>query len=109
MFGTNFKAPMSKNNLKLFKEYFDSSVSYISSLKINNIAVHNSARKTFAIGFIINASSFYNLANDLLFMQTYSLNYFLPYKCSQDNLELYFSCIRNQGGWTDNPNCLQFK
>jgi len=33
----------------------------------------------------------------------------LTYKCSQDHLELFFSCIRRRGGWNDNPNVLQFK
>lgn len=105
----NYKAPIRKENLKLFKEIFDSSVSYISSLKVNDVPVLRCNRKTFALGFILDASSFVHLANDLFSMPTYSLHYFLPYKCSQDNLELYFSCIRNQGGWNDNPNCLQFK
>ncbi|EFN81798.1 THAP domain-containing protein 9, partial [Harpegnathos saltator] len=108
-FGKNYKAPVRKENLKLFKEIFDSSVSYISSLKVNDVPVLRCNRKTFALGFILDASSFVYLANDLFSMPTYSLHYFLPYKCSQNNLELYFSCIRNQGSWNDNPNCLQFK
>lgn len=37
------------------------------------------------------------------------LKYFLPYKCSQDHLELFFSSIRSRGGWNNNPNTLQLR
>lgn len=32
----------------------------------------------------------------------------MTYKCSQDHIELFFSCIRSRGGWNNNP-ALQFK
>jgi len=105
--GKHFKSPMSPHNLLHFKDVFLSFREYIQSLKINDVNILNDKRKTFALGFIINTYSFYNLASDLFAENV--LRYFLPYKCSQDHLELTFSCIRNRGGWNNNPNCLQLK
>ncbi|EFN64884.1 THAP domain-containing protein 9, partial [Camponotus floridanus] len=108
-FGTGFKSPMTINNLKLVKQFFDDSITYISGLKMNDINIFVHSRSTFALGFVINCQSFYNLAHDLLYKKVNALRYFLAYKCSQDHLELFFSCIRGRGGWNDNPNVLQFK
>lgn len=44
-----------------------------------------------------------------LFSKESPLEYFLPYKCSQDHAELTFSCIRSAGGTNNNPNALQLK
>ena len=38
-FGTGFKSPMMINNLELFKQFFDYSITYISGLKINGINI----------------------------------------------------------------------
>lgn len=59
-----------------------------------------------ALGFIVNTYSIINLATELL---DNNLHYFLPYKFSQDHLEMFFSCIRLQGGGNNNPNVLQFR
>ncbi|EZA46777.1 THAP domain-containing protein [Ooceraea biroi] len=109
IFGTGFKSPMMIQNLELFKQYFDYSVTYISSLTIDGINILRHPRHTFALGFVINTKSFYNLAYDLLHKKENTLRYFLPYKCSQDHIELFFSCIRRRGGENNNPNVLQFK
>lgn len=109
-FGTGFKSPMMINNLQLMKQVFDDSVRFISTLKINYTNIFFPfCRHTFALGFEINTQSYYHLAQDLLYKKDNTLKYFLTYKCSQDHLELYFSCIRRRGGWNDNSNVLQFK
>lgn len=90
IFGTGFKSPMMIKNLELFKQYFDYSVTYISSLKIDSINIFRHSRHTFALGFVINTKSFYNLAHDLLYKEDNALQYFLSYKCSQDHIELFF-------------------
>jgi len=97
------------NNLELIKQIFDDSMSFISTLKINDTNIFLHPRHTFALGFKINTQSYYNLARDLLYKKDEPLKYFLTYKSSQDHLELYFSCIRRRGGWNNNPNVLQFK
>lgn len=49
------------------------------------------------------------LAEDLFNLQHNPLKYFLPYKCSQDHVEIYFSCLRGRGGWNNNPNTSQLR
>lgn len=36
------------------------------------------------------------------------MTYLLPYKASQDHIEMFFSCVRARGGANDNPTALQF-
>jgi hypothetical protein len=106
--GKHYKSPISPQNLLYFKQAFESYRQYIKNLQIDNINILQHKRKTFAIGFIINTYSFYNLASDLFAENI--LKYFLPYKCSQDkSLEFTFSCIRARGGWNNNLNCFQLK
>lgn len=63
--------------------------------------------KTGFVGTIININSLKKLyanligGNRLVFLPTYKL--------SQDHLEMFFSSIRMQGGFNDNPNVRQFK
>jgi hypothetical protein len=42
--------------------------------------------------------SYKNLALDLLKKEIEPIKYFLPYKTSQDHIEIIFSCIRSAGG-----------
>jgi len=106
-FGTNYKSPMRPNNLDYFINTFRNSIIYISNLQIDGIPIFKHRRSTFAIGFIINMHSMINLARDL-FSKIDPLCYFLPYKCSQDHIELFFSCVKARGGWNNNPDCLEF-
>lgn len=36
-------------------------------------------------------------------------SYICTYRLSQDHLEMFFSCIRQRGGWNNNPSALQFR
>ena len=47
--------------------------------------------------------------NDLLSQAVKPFHFVLPYKFSQDHLELFFNKVRRSGGWNNNPNVLQFK
>lgn len=58
-FGTGFKSPMMINNLQLIKQVFDDSMTFISSLKINDTNIFVHPRHTFALGLKINAQSYY--------------------------------------------------
>lgn len=80
---------------------------YLTKLKINGENILTHSRKTPALGIIIDTYSFANLATDLFGENI--LEYLLPYKCSQDHIEMFFSCVRARGGSNDNPNALQFK
>ncbi|EZA47209.1 THAP domain-containing protein [Ooceraea biroi] len=110
-FATGFKSPMRLHNMQYYQTVFLESERYIQQLRAgtDNSNILNHRRKTFALGFLINMKSLTNLASDLLTNSTLPLSYFLTYKCSQDHIELFFSCIRSRGGWNNNPNALQFK
>jgi hypothetical protein len=49
------------------------------------------------------------MAHEMLSSTNNPFKYVLTYKYSQDHVELFFSCIRAQGGWNNNPNTLQLK
>ncbi len=51
------------------------------------------------------------MAHDMFSTSTDNpFKYLLTYnRYSQENFELFFSCIRSRGDWNDNPNTLQFK
>jgi hypothetical protein len=104
-----YKRPLYLNNMDYCLNIFAETEKYIKTLKVNDISILQHNRKTFALGFLMNIYSFQNLAVEFLTRVENPLRYFLTYKCSQDHLELFFSCIRARGGWNDNPNCLQFR
>lgn len=49
------------------------------------------------------------MAEDLFKLDELPLKYFLIYKCSQDNLEIFFSCLRRKEGWKNNLNASQLR
>jgi hypothetical protein len=67
------------------------------------------SRKTFIIGFVADIKSTIEMAHEMLSSTNNPFKYVLTYKYSQDHVELFFSCIRAQGGWNNNPNTLQLK
>ena len=106
-YGKGYKSPISAHNIKWITECFLRAREYIASLQIDRTNILFHRRKTFAVGFIANTFSILELSITLL-TKPDPFKYFLTYKCSQDHLELFFSCIRSPGGWNDNPNSLQF-
>ncbi|KYN04403.1 THAP domain-containing protein 9 [Cyphomyrmex costatus] len=102
IFGKDYnKTPLKWSNLKYWNEIFVETEQYIRTLR-------GQVRKTFALGFLINICSFRNFAMYLLCPDgDKCFTYFLTYKCSQDQIELYFSCLRLRGGWNNNPNIMQ--
>lgn len=109
-FGTGYKSPMSLQNRKWWEMVFKETADFILNdlmCEEGSILIH--PRKTFALGFLVNISSYKNLAADLLEGDQPVLKYFLPYKTSQDHVEIFFSCIRSRGGWNNNPNVMQFQ
>ena len=65
-------------------------------------------RKIGVIGFLLNIESALGLAKELLLGHTPAQMYLLTYKLSQDHLELFFSAIRQRGGWNNNPSAMHF-
>lgn len=107
-FGTGYKSPMSPQNRPFWEAVFDESRTYILQLKCEGKPLIDHRRKTFALGFFLNTVSMQGLALDL-FSKENPLDYYLPYKTSQDHAELTFSCIRSAGGHNNNPHCLAVK
>lgn len=106
-FETGYKCPLRNENKEVWMNVFNETKQYLSSLNIDGKNILQHRRKTPILGLIVNILSFKSLALDLL--QLDDFRYFLTYKCSQDHLEMFFSCVRVRGGSNDNPNALQFR
>lgn len=104
-----FKAPIREINLNYFQDIFFKTKVYLEGLTVDGIPLLNSMRKTFALGFILTMESTLLLAKDLFSLPEDPLQYLLTYKCSQDHLEIFFSCIRSRWGWNNNPNTQQLE
>lgn len=107
--GSGFKSPLRQENRMFWEEAFSETRDYLMTLSIDNQNILSHRRKMAALGLIVDTISCTNLAIDLLQSDDNKLDYFLPYKFSQDQLEMFFSCIRFQGGGNNNPNALQFR
>lgn len=108
-YAQGYKSPMSLKNRSVWQPFFEEVRDYISKLKCENVNILQHRRKTFALGFAINTVSYELLALYLLQREERPFQYFLPYKTSQDHVELTFSCIRGRSGHNDNPHALQLK
>lgn len=80
---------------------------YLSGLKTpSGKLVIESQRRTAVIGFQCAAVGMVGIARRLLVREE-TFIFFLPYKCSQDHIEILFSLLRRRGGWNNNPNVVQ--
>lgn len=108
-FGKGFKSPIRPQTLQYFREIFTETTNYFKTLKVENVPLICHGRKTFAVGFILTMESTLALANDLFHLENNPFDYLMTYKCSQDHIELFFSCLRSRGGRNNNPNTQQLK
>lgn len=88
---------------------FEHAIRYLTSLSVNGTAIMLHPRKTFVLGFAMCIKSAQLLVTKLLEENCNIWKYLLLYKVSQDNLEIFFSCIRVRGGNNNNPNVDQFR
>lgn len=105
--GKGYKSPLRLSNREFWMRILSETREYLSKLKVDNKSILLHRRKMGPLGFIVDTYSVSNLAIDILADNSFS--YFSPYKLSQDQLEMFFSCVRIQGGGNNNPNALQFK
>ena len=106
--GKGNKAPLTKQNIEMKIKVIENGVTYLSLLKdIEGNTLANHPQKRGIYGLAIAATSIMNMSKRLL--NELDFKYFLPYKCCQDNLELFFNKIRRCGGWNPNPTTVQFK
>lgn len=81
-------------------------IEYIKQLKWNGISVLCTNRKIGFLRLILCMKSVINLAN---YVFKEGMSYLLTYKLSQDHLETFFSSVRSQGGFDNNPSARRFK
>lgn len=63
--------------------------------------------KTGFLGFLVCLENLKVLFSRLI--ETKMMKYIATYRLSQDHLELFFGCIRQRGGYNNNPNVVHFK
>lgn len=103
-----YKRPLFKDSEDFLKTSITNFVTYLSSLNGHNgknILLSN--RKTGFLGLIVCLLSVQGLFDDLI--KTETLKFLLTYKLSQDHLEMFFGCIRQRGGFSNNPTAWQFE
>lgn len=110
--GKGYKQPLRLNTKDIWESTLRSTADYLLSLKTDTVPAQllsTHPRKTFIIGFVADIKSTIEMAHEMLSSTNQPFKYVLTYKYSQDHVELFFSCIRAQGGWNNNPNTLQLK
>ena len=105
--GCGTKSAWTAENIDEIESDIKTAINYLSTLKtISGQPVLQSRRRTALIGFKCAATGIVAIARRMLF-RNQPFRFFLPYKCSQDHIEILFSLLRRRGGWNNNPNVLQ--
>jgi hypothetical protein len=105
------KARLERTNEKEWKRLFATAKEYILGLQImrknfQRCKLLESQSKTGFFGFIVCMKSIESIFEEYIkdFENNPTmLNYLLPYKLSQDHLEMFFGALRQKGGFNDNP------
>lgn len=110
----HFKKPICASNEDYYRKFINNTIDYIKKLKVLEdgvmVPVLLSKRGTGFLGFVIGLKNLLELYSDLCINNSNpSFHYIASYKYSQDHLELYFSTIRMQGGYNNNPSARQFR
>ena len=110
--GKGYKQPLRLSNKNTYENILKTTANYLLQLRTDSatpqqLATHR--RKTFIIGFVATIKSTIEMADQMFSKPDDPFKYLLTYKFSQDHIELLFSCIRQKGGWNNNPNSLQIK
>ena len=104
-----FKSPLRPGNLAYTEQFLLQAKSVLLSMTDRNgTKVYQGKRRMGVIGFLCNIESVLKLSKELLLGEAPVQRYLLTYKLSQDHLEMYFSSVRQRGGWNNNPSALQF-
>lgn len=102
-----YKKPLLKQNCDAHKEFLENMYRYITGLKLNNVPILMSNRKTGFLGFLMCIKSLIYLCDEMV--RTNRVDFLCSYKMSQDHLEYFFSAIRARGGFNNNPSARQFQ
>lgn len=108
--GLHFKAPMSPKNKEKFFKYMDESIDYMKKLKISPTgkSILKTRSKIPFLGFTICLKNFRTFYHDYV-EQAAVIPYVMTFRFSQDQLELFFACVRQMFGCNDNPSAKQFE
>lgn len=95
----NWKKPIALDGLHQILPFLEHSKNYIRSMKKEDgTLLINTQRNMGFIGFLINIQTMENLIAEKILTRKWQ--YILPYKFSQDHLELLFNSIRGAGQYT---------
>lgn len=103
-----YRKPLSDKNKEFIFSFLNECREYILGLKLNNVAICRTNRKTGFLGFLICIESLRNYYSQVI-EQKKLLKYILTYKFSQDHIETFFSSIRSRFGMNNNPSARQFE
>ena len=108
-FAKGYKSPIRAQNLEDTENFLMHARSVLLSMcDMSGSKVSTGRRKIGVIGFLLNIESLLGLAKELLLGEEPVQKYLLTYKLSQDHLELFFSAVRQRGGWNNNPSAVHF-
>lgn len=103
-----YEKPLSETTEQKYLDYIDLNIKYLENLKLENVNIMDSTRKTGFLGLKICLISLKQLYQDRV-KTSMELKYILSYKLSQDHLEIFFGCVRSKGGYNNNPTSRQFQ
>jgi hypothetical protein len=104
-----FKAPISRSNWEEINVFLESAKMFISQLKdVSGKLLTTTKLKMGFLGFVFNINSLQLLIPRLL-SQDSPQKYFCTVRLSQDHLEMFFTAVRQRGGFNNNPSCLSFR
>ena len=107
--GKNYKAPISSSNLEDYANFVNFVCQYLSSLTDSaGKLICKTNCKTGFIGFMFSLQSVIQLRRYLILSSESQFKFLLTHKLSQDHIEMFFSAVRNQGGFNNNPLAKQF-
>lgn len=100
---------MRRSNEVFWRESILEEINYLKGITdVTGVPIFRTRRFVPFVGFITAVMSVINIFDLYVKPETSQLKYLLTYKLSQDHLELFFSAIRQCGGWCTSPTCTQF-
>ncbi|XP_065642839.1 uncharacterized protein LOC136074451 [Hydra vulgaris] len=107
--GKNYKAPISLSNLEHCTNFVNMVCQYLSTLTdIADNLIYKTNQKTGFIGFMFSLQSVIQLSRYLILTPESQFKFLLTCKLSQNHIEMFFSAVRSQGGFNNNPSAKQF-
>jgi hypothetical protein len=107
VFAKGYKAVLRTSNEHYWRPFLLEAKNYLLQLKLADVSLHSTPRKTSVLGFVATITSILDLYDS--YVKTGLMSYLATYRLSQDHIELTFNVIRSRGRWNNNPTCGQFR